>query len=158
MDIGLLRDYIICSCYKTQISHIKPKSFNKKRVYACHCSQCIKDNLNNVGIKNGDCPLIWTNIIAYNIINEFNDDNHETNTKNGISKLNWKRTGYLSKRGYCKHCNDPLILDFFFNSKYICNINAIPHADLYCKNKDKQLTTVNFNSMFCLKFHHLKEA
>jgi len=149
MDIGLLQSHIVCSCYRTHISH---KTLNKNKIYACHCETCLRDNKNNRIFTNKNCPLVWVNISDYKVSNEFNNSGEKYNEADNIL---WMNKGLFCKRGYCKYCNDALLVRYFYDKKYICNFNAIPNADLFCKSKNRQVTYQNFNSLTHLFFHNL---
>ena len=151
MNAGLLANYVTCSCYKTQLMYTIQ---NPKMVYACHCTICIKENLNNRTRYFTKCPIIWVNIKDFFITNEFTNDVTDiglSEESNKMNKIKWKKTGLFSKRGYCKFCDETLLLIYFsylpfLRSIYICNNNATPYVDLHCKNKNLRLTNKSFNS------------
>jgi hypothetical protein len=135
----LLYHYIVCSCYET---HIKYNIKNSNKICACHCNKCIEDNTINTynNILNNDIPVIWVNAKNYNINN---------------GNITWKKTGIFSKRGYCSKCNNILIIDYYFR-KYVHDINIAPKIDIFCYNKNKQITQKCFNSWFKILLYDIK--
>jgi hypothetical protein len=75
------------------------------------------------------------------------ENNKNTNKNN--DNLLWIKTGCLSKRGYCKHCKDIMVIDYYFR-KYIKDMNMVPVADLYCFDSTKQLTKKCYNNVFLI--------
>lgn len=135
--------YICCSCYKTQICYTLK---NRNNIYACHCDKCIHDTNIYSQFENRERPAIWCQIKKYEIHNEFNDEEVQ---------LNWKRSSPCSHRGYCKHCNDLLLIDYGVN-QYIHDINMTPTVDIFCKKRGNQITNCNLsNWISILLFHYL---
>ena len=135
--------YIGCSCYKTQICYTNK---NPDKIYACHCARCINDNNIYGECQTMDKPVIWVNIKNYEVHNEF--------TNEYITKIKWIRSSIFAKRGYCSSCNDILLIDYFF-TQYIHDANITPKIDIFCYNKDKQLTDRHLNSWFEFYFYNL---
>lgn len=133
--------YVCCSCYKTQICYT---NHHNRKVYACHCNRCIADNNIYSDSDNNKIPVICVNMKKYEIHNELSDEH---------INIKWKKSSLFSRRGYCHHCNDLLIIDYYF-TQYIHDKNIVPNADLFCSDSQFKITDRHYNNWINLLFFH----